>query len=273
MSDLYEVDVLYERSHRMDTVCSVLFWANCALSVLAFWPNTVQRVIICMQMMTAIGHVVLGLVNDCALWFEAESANRKHLIEDAFGVDFTNRRSCGYYNNHFDQSAERFVTNAFESSFFTMSVSEAMILPCLAKTVLALLLFILILFLQPAGVSISDVTQAVFSAYLVEDAAFLFVFHGKIKAEYERFYEFLVGVGVVSRKQMILAMANAQEYECTKAYFKIRLDSGRFEAMNDELSKKWLDIERRVVFNVVDAEASGAVRSMTTVCHEVSDGQ
>ena len=39
--------------------------------------------------------------------------------------------------------------------------------------------------------------------------------------------------------------------------------------MNDELSKKWLDIERRVVFNVVDAEASGAVRSMTTVCHEV----
>ena len=126
MSDLYEVDELYERSHRMDTVCSVLFWANCALSVLAFWPNTVQWVIICALMMTAIGHVVLGLVNDCALWFEAESANRKHLIEDAFGVDFTNRRSCGYYNNHFDKSAERFVTNAFESSFFTSSQNSSL---------------------------------------------------------------------------------------------------------------------------------------------------
>lgn len=253
----------------MDTVCSCLFWANCVLSVLAFWPNIVQRAIVYMQMMTAIGHVVLGLVNDCALWFEAESTNRKHLIEDAFGVDLTNRRSRGYYNNRFDKSAERFVTNAFESSFFTMNVSEAMIPSCLAKMGLALLLFTLMLFLQPAGVSVSDATQAVFSAYLVEDAVYLIVFHGKIKAEYERFYESLIGTGVVSRKQMILAMANAQEYECTKAYFKIRLDSGRFEAMNDELGKKWSDIERRVVFNLVDAEASGAVRSMTTVCHEV----
>lgn len=259
MSDLYEVGELYERSHRMDTVCSFLFWANCVLSILAFWPNSIQRAIVYIQMVTAIGHVVLGLVNDCALWFEAESTNRKHLIEDAFGVDLTNRRSRGYYNNHFGKSAERFVTNAFESSFFTMNVSEAMILPCLAKTVFALLLFILMLFLQPAGVSISDVTQAVFSAYLVEDAAFLIVFHGKVKAEYERFYESLVGTGVVSRKQMIFAMANAQEYECTKAYFKIRLDSGRFEAMNEELSKKWSDIERHVVFNVVNIEASGTV--------------
>lgn len=258
MSDLYEVDELYERNHRMDRVCSFLFWANCVLSVLVLWPNTVQRAIVYMQMTTAIGHVVFGLVNDCALWFEAESTNRKHLIEDAFGIDLTNRRSRGYYNNRFDKSAERFVTNAFESSFFTMNVSEAMIWPCLAKTALALMLFILMLFLQPAGVSVSDATQAVFSAYLVEDAAFLIVFHGKIKAEYERFYESLVGTGVVSRKQMILAMANAQEYECTKAYFKIRLDSGRFEAINDELSKKWSDIERRVVFNVVDAEAFGA---------------
>lgn len=259
MSDLYEVGELYERSHRMDTVCSFLFWANCVLSILVFWPNSIQRAIVYIQMVTAIGHVVLGLVNDCALWFEAESTNRKHLIEDAFGVDLTNRRSRGYYNNHFGKSAERFVTNAFESSFFTMNVSEAMILPCLAKTVFALLLFILMLFLQPAGVSISDVTQAVFSAYLVEDAAFLIVFYGKIKAEYECFYESLVGTGVVSRKQMIFAMANAQEYECTKAYFKIRLDSGRFEAMNEELSKKWSDIERHVVFNVVNIEASGTV--------------
>lgn len=259
MSDLYEAGELYKRSHRMDTVCSILFWSNCVLSVLAFWPNTVQRAIVYMQMMTAIGHVVLGLMNDCALWFEAESTNRKHLIEDAFGVDLTNRRSCGYYNNHFDKSSERFVTNAFESSFFTMNVSAAMIPPCLVKTALALMLFILMLFLQPAGVNVSDATQAVFSAYLVEDAAFLIVFHMKIKAEYARFYESLVSTGVVNRKQMILAMANAQEYECTKAYFKIRLDSGRFEAMNDELSKKWSDIERRVVFSVVDAEASGAV--------------
>ena len=48
------------------------------------------------QIATAVLHVGLSLADDCFLWFEAESANRKHLVEDAFGVDITNKRSVGY---------------------------------------------------------------------------------------------------------------------------------------------------------------------------------
>lgn len=248
MSEVYEVAELYERSRKIEGICTGLFWANCALTALAFWPITIQPIVVYGQIATAALHVVLGLVNDCALWFDAESANRKHLIEDAFGVDITNRRSEGYYNNRFGRSVERYVTNAFESSYFTMRVSEAMMPTSAGKTIAACLLFLLLLLLQPTEISLSDVTQAVFSAYLIEDAVLLISFHSKVKAVYERFYETMVSTSA-TEDDLPLLVANVQEYECVKAYFKVRLDSERFNKMNDELSSMWSDIERRISFD------------------------
>lgn len=248
MSEVYEADQLYERSRKVERVCAGLFWANCALTALVFWPNAMQPIIVYGQIATAALHVVLGLVNDCALWFDAESTNRKHLIEDAFGIDITNRRSEGYYNNRFAKSVERYVANAFESSYFTMSVSEAMIPASAGKAIVACLLFLLLILLQPTEISLSDATQAVFSAYLVEDAVLLMSFHSKVKYIYERFYETLVSTRATG-DDLPLLVANVQEYECVKAHFKVRLDSKLFNKMNSELSERWSAIERRINFD------------------------
>ena len=96
MSEVYEAGELYERSRRVDSFCRILFWANCVLTILSFWPNMMQPVVAYCQIATAVLHVGLSLADDCSLWFEAESANRKHLVEDAFGVDITNKRGVGY---------------------------------------------------------------------------------------------------------------------------------------------------------------------------------
>lgn len=249
MSELYEVAELYERSNRLDRLCNWLFGANCAVTVLVLWPSCAQAFVVYLQVATAILHVVLCLANACSLRYDAESANRRHLIEDAFGVDITNMRSVGYYNNHFGNSLERYVADAFESSFFTMNVSGSMIPASVAKSLCACLLLVFLLMLKPTEISLSDASQAVFSAYLVEDTVFLVALHCKVKRIYERFYETMISNGVSQRKQLAILLSNAQEYECAKAYFKVKLDSDRFKQMNTRLSREWEDIEKRVKFD------------------------
>jgi len=216
-------------------------------TIIAFWPSSFQAIVVAIQVVSAILHVVLGLVNDCTLWFDAESTNRKHLLENAFGVDITNTRSDGYYNNRFAESFERYITNTFESTFFSMKISEAMIPVSTLKSIIASLLLVLLLVFQPTGVSLSDVAQTVFSAHLLEDTVSLWAFHSKVKAVFQGFYERLVSTGA-NKRDTLLLVANAQEYECIKAHFKVRLDSKIFDKMNGVLSQQWIDIERRVTF-------------------------
>ena len=79
MSRFYEADELYKRSSKLDSACTVLFWVNCVFTIIALCPSSFQTLIIAIQVLSAIIHVVLGLVNDCTLWFDAVSTNRKHL--------------------------------------------------------------------------------------------------------------------------------------------------------------------------------------------------
>lgn len=248
MSERYDVGALYERSNSLERVCRVFFWTNCVVTVLALWPSAIQDAVVVLQFVTAILYVLVGLVNDCKFWFDAESANRKHLLEDALGIDITNRQSVGYYNNRFGKSVERCIANAFESSFFSMNVSEAMLPRSVVKSVVAVVILLLFLYVRPASVSLSDATQAVMSAYLVEDTVLLAVFHSKVKSLYSDFYKSLVSVGVDRQCEILLLLSSVQEYECTKAFFKVRLDSNIFHRINPRLTKEWEGIQERIRF-------------------------
>ena len=55
-------------------------------------------------------------------------------------------------------------------------------------------------------------------------------------------------MGVSAAEQEALLIAYAQEYECIKAHFKVRVSSKKFNEMNASLSSEWRAIEKKIRF-------------------------
>lgn len=248
MSKRDDVDLLYKRSNMLAAVCKYLFWGNCILSIVAAICSGQMKVVLTyLQIIGAIIYVVIKGVDDGLFWYSAEMARRKNSIQVAFDVPLSELETVGYYNNTFAPSIEKYALNAFESNYFSKFIAGKMLVKSALMALISVVALLVTGWLVASGDILLIISQAVFSAYVVEDTILLTIYKLKMDNLYEEAFSSFVTVGIKNEKQKVWLLSYAIEYEAIKAHYKVRLDSAIFNKYNDELSKKWDLIQQKVV--------------------------
>lgn len=246
MAERDDISEGYAASRRLGACCLILFWSNVAFALGLLLPSdSVAGICGVAQSVTAIAFVALEFLDDYHFWYFAERARRRHLIEDALGVDLTNCSSEGYYNNALPHGGERLAMDAFESIFFTSRIAKAMVPWALAKGLSAALAFVAVVMALPPSSLLPVVTQTVFSSYLLVGTAKVFVYSGKLEQLYDGMYRACVTAGAESRSEIARVLVDVEEYECLKAHFRVRLSGRLYNKLNLELSKEWARIAEK----------------------------
>lgn len=248
MSKRDDVDLLYSRSKTMAALCKYLFWGNCIIALTAtICSGQLNAVLTYIQIIGALLYLILKSLDDGLFWYHAEMARRKNSIQVAFNVSLSELETEGYYNNHVEPSVVKYALNTFEGNYFSKFIAGKM----LGKSAFMSLVSIIVLIVTGWFISSGDIllamTQAIFSAYVIEDTLMLTIYKLKMDKLYDEAYSTLVTIGVKDEKQMVWLLAYAVEYEAIKAHYKVRLDSTIFNTYNDELSQKWDAIQQKIV--------------------------
>ena len=248
MSKRDDVDLLYSRSKTMTAVSKYLFWGNSVIALAAaICSGQIKVVLTYVQIIGALLYVIFKSVDDGLFWYNAEMARRKNSIQVAFNVSLAELETEGYYNNGLSPSIAKYALNAFESNFYSAFTAGKM----LAKGAFMALVSIVALIVTGWIVSNGDVlliiAQAVFSAYVIEDAVMLAIYKLKMDKLYDEAYSAFVTIGVKDEKQKAWLLSYTVEYEAVKAHYKVRLDSKVFHKHNDDLAKKWDVIQQKIV--------------------------
>lgn len=248
MSKRDDVDLLYSRSKTMAALCKYLFWGNCVVALATtICGGQLKTALTYVQIIGALLYVILKSLDDGLFWYSAEAARRKNSVQVAFNVSLSELETEEYYNNNVEPSVLKYALNTFESNYFSKFIAGKMLVKSAFMSLVSIIVLIVTGWFVSSGDILLAITQAIFSAYVIEDTLMLTIYKLKMDILYDEAYSILISIGVKDEKQMVWLLAYAVEYEAIKAHYKVRLDSTIFNTYNDELSQKWDDIRRKIV--------------------------
>ena len=247
MSKRDDIDLLYRPSKTLDQACSILFYADVAVSLLTVYVNgnAVSYLNIALVVIAFL-YMVLSVIDDDILWFRAEDSRRKNSIQTAFKTRLDKYRTEGYYNNSIDDPELSYATNQFESIFFTKEISERMVPGAVVKMLVAVAVLIMTCRLTASTDVLLIVAQTAFSAFVIEDSIHLLIFAQRIKALYDEAYHEFITVGISTEAQKVWLRYFCVEYESIKAHYGIRLDESIYHKLNPQLSEEWRTMSEQI---------------------------
>ena len=204
-------------------------------------PDNIKRFLLLIQIFCALSYVMLNVIDNCLLWYEAEIGRIKDNIADAFSVSLTEERTEGYYSNKEVPSIKKYAVNTYESAFYSREESVAMRPYAIAKIIIAIGIVLLLSMVGTVDKAlILLVTQTMFSSVVIVDCIQLIVFSFKMKGICEKFYTQLITEnGIVTADRDAILLSCIVEYESTKMYFKVRLSQKVFEKLKPKLETDW----------------------------------
>jgi len=197
-----------------------------------------SAILICLS----IAYVVLSVIDDCWLWYSAESARRTDAIANGLGINMQEYCTEGYYNNDAMPSRTRYALNQFESSFFSRNNSRQMLRFEWIKALTVIALLPLTYIVTEDSDALLLITQTVFSSSVIGSFADLTCFSAKMGNIYDRFYNEFVTIGIETDSQIIMLLAWSVEYEAIKAHYKVRLSARIHKTYNVVWSQQWATI-------------------------------
>lgn len=240
MSKRDDINKLYKPSELLEKVCKVLFCCDIGISLIAaILKDPFSFYLTVALIVIAFLYMVLSVLDDGVLWYKAESARRKNIIQDAFQVRLDEHVTEGYYNNSIRDPELSYIVNTFESAFFTKVLSEHMLWKSYAKIIISIAIVFVSCRLITDNVILLIVAQSAFSAFAIRDSVRLILFVQRIRELYDSAYHELITVGISKYEQRVWLKYFCIEYESIKAHYKIRLNRALFNKMNDSLSEDW----------------------------------
>lgn len=251
MSRRDDVSKMYSTSNTITRIMKCIFWINviCSLIICIFTNKAITNSVIIFQILLSIIYVLLGIIDDNFFWYNAENSRTKTSIENGFGIEITELKTEGYYNNHISDNIVKFSVNSFESILFSKTTAGKMILKEGFITGIGLIVFITVCLVYKDYNIILIISQTVFSAYFIQEFIKLFVYKIKLEKLYDDFYKELITIGIKCDEQRKLLLSYAIEYEIIKAYYKVRLSQKIFSKHNDETTSEWDKICKKIKVN------------------------
>jgi len=232
----------YNISDWFAKVAAICFWTNAAFAFLTLViPDRAKPLLLMMQVILALAYVVLTVIDNCSLWYEAEIGRIKDNIANAFSANLTEERTEGYYNNNQAPSIKKYAVNTYESAFYSREEAKAM-RPCaIIKIAVAVGVVLLLTLLRTVDITwVLWAAQALFSSVVVIDCIQLIVFSYKMNSVCKQFYTQLITESrTATAEHEAILISCAVEYETTKMYFKVRLSQKVFKKLKSKLEGEW----------------------------------
>ena len=246
MSKRDDINVLYVPSQKLEVFCKIIFWINCILTVVNMClSGLLLKISTVLQIALAITFFAVSLIDDGLYWYNAESERRKNSLQTAFGIRFSELETDGYYNNEISPSILKYAVNTFESNYFSKFIASKMLLRSAIKSLIAVIVLISVGWVIEDGSILLVMSQAIFSAYIVEDTVLLAIYAARLNKLYDNAYSMLITSGIQKYQQMPILLLYCVEYESIKCdptiIGMLRMQPGFYPAyhMNKE---KWVSI-------------------------------
>ena len=239
---------LYDLAGKFDLFATILFVVNTAAAVIAIlYPQFLAEGIFSTQLISAICYVIVLFVTDSWLWFEAEKSRRLDCFSNGFGVDLSERKTDGYYNNPLPSSIQRYAANNFENTFYSRNTAKKMLPGAIIKIVLVLIVFVLSLRHLEKEDMMLLIAQTCFSAAFFSDQIMVIIFYFRVSSVYDRFYSAFVTDSNADTPQFCAkVLSYSIEYEAIKASCKVRLSTKIFERDGKDLDVKWKETAEKM---------------------------
>lgn len=246
-----DVAKLYSYSNIIQKIMKFIFVLNVisALATCILKNTTVITIAIIIQIIVSFIYVLLGMIDDNYLWYNAEKVRRQTSIQNGMGIEITEFKTEKYYNNSLPASSIKFSINAFESILFSKTTAEKMLPKEFIKTMISIVIFICACVAYKNYGVVLIICQTVFSSYFIEEFITLIMYKSKLEKLYEDFYNQLITIGIHDKSQKALLLAYAIEYETIKSHYKVRLSKKEFDKHNEDTSLKWEEIYEKIKYN------------------------
>lgn len=242
-----DIQPLYGASEKMSNFTQILFWVNILVSIISlFCPKSIVEFLTLSQVITSFSYIGLSTIDDCTLWYKAEQARRKDCIQDAFNANLQELKTENYYTNDVPQSIAKYGVNIFESNYYSKEIARKMLPREIIKSIGALVVVLISFRYIANGEVLLLISQTLFSAFFIINTILLIVYYSKMSTLYDEAYTHFVSVGIKDGHQLIWMLSYILEYECVKAYFKVRLKTSIFNNHKEELAKNWEEISSSV---------------------------
>lgn len=246
MSRRDDVSIKYEKSNKLSNMCNYVFIIIFLCAILScFFDGCILTALIWIQIVLTFISVFLQVIDDSYFWFSAEETRRKSTISNAYGVNNQPEITDGYYNNNLAPSLFKHSVNVFESNYFSYEISSKMITLSIVKMILSFSVIIVSIRFINDDELLLTIAGTLFSSSCIADTIKLIIYNNKMKKLYDDAYRFFITDNSDS-SNISWIQTYIIEYECVKAYFKVRLDSKIFDKMNSKLSQNWKDINKNI---------------------------
>ncbi|MFZ1320853.1 MAG: hypothetical protein WAT71_04790 [Ignavibacteria bacterium] len=194
---------------------------------------------------------IITIIIDYKLLPEAQRKTRCDFFDNAFGTKFIhNKNSEEYYtNDNIEKGIYKMAVDLFESSLFTYNISSRM---RFKRIILCCLLFVVLIPLSFYGFKNTFfigiiILQALLSIYFAGGLIKLLIFVGKNKEYFEELKSLFSNSNfkqnIIEYEAKIIKLY--ADYESTKAWSFIHLDSRIYNKINPTLSKEWEEMKQK----------------------------
>lgn len=244
--------ISFEQSKNFNKYAEIVLWISTFLLLFSVIINTCKPSLISISELISnincffiISYAVLSFISE-NVFYQASKKRREDFIDNSFKTTIAEDRSIEYYTNESITSGiYKMAVNGFENSLFTYNIASKMTLRLWIKNIIfAILILIFAVFgYNSAFVLLIQLTLPIL---LLQQAIkhTLFVFRiERVYENYRRLFNDLKNQ-VDSKYKRPEILLNVLDYETTITYGSVLLDSDMYENMNDDLSKKWLELKR-----------------------------
>lgn len=240
MSKRDDVGLLYKKSKHFRRTQFYLYLADVVLSFYnAFIQYGCEEGLVMLQILVALLYMCCSIIDDGSYWYQAEKARRKYGIQNAYKLTFDIYETEGYYNNGFEEPEIKYAVNLFESNFYSKIIGEKMQFYSIIKSLVAIMVFLISFKFIQNNQFLLVVSQVTFSVFVLKETSVLFFYVIRLTELFNEAYTQFVTVGISKPEQLVWLRYYCTEYECIKAYYKVRLDETLFNEINADLSEQW----------------------------------
>ena len=241
-----EVQKLYDRCDIINRFSNIIFILNVILSFILLFSFKERIVVVRLSLIMTIIYVTLANINEIYLCNVAENERRKSLLKESFGVNTTIKETKKYYNNKEQKSIKKLGLNCYESVFFTKKNVDKMLPISILKTSILFIIYLIMMMTVKNMDVLLVITQTLFSAEILFSFIKLCYYKfqlDKINKEFENIFFVLTSENNCSNTMILDA---TMDYECLKSYCKISVSSKIFFKNNNQWSKEWKNLIKKI---------------------------
>lgn len=238
-----DVDKDFRLCTKLENLLSIFYYVSVVISlIICIKFND----ILCITLIIIhVLYIIADAINDIIFKNFAENERRKTLLSNACGVELTDKKAIGYYNNNEKNSIKKLGVNVFENTFFTKRNTNIMTKQNVIKIIVDIILWLVIILIMKDKNIVLCITQSIFSSEILISYFKLLYFNNKVNGIYNKLFTLFI-TNKYSNKNEAQLLEYSFEYECLKSYAHILLSSNNFIKNNAKWTADWEDIKNKI---------------------------